>query len=65
LAYNADWDLEMLRMELEALVEQSFDPAPETFGLWGKQRESVAEMEPEVKTWRGCWRASDPKEDIR
>jgi hypothetical protein len=22
-------------------------------------------MEPGVKTWRGCWRASDPKEDIR
>jgi hypothetical protein len=52
-------------MELEALVEQNFDPAPETFGLWGKQRESVAEMEPGVKTLRGCWRASDPKEDIR
>jgi len=49
-------DLEMPRMELEALVEQNFDPATETFGLW-ESRGVCAEMEPGVKTWRGCWHA--------
>ncbi len=46
----------MPRMELEALVEQNFDPATETFGLW-ESRGVCAEMEPGVKTWRGCWHA--------
>ena len=41
LALNAGWDLEMLRLELEALAEENFDLALTGF---------------DERNWRRCWR---------